>query len=39
MRPLAHATDARRHAATLKSERFFADADQSPADYQDSDQS
>ena len=35
MRSLAHATGARRRAAALKSERFFADADQSPSDYQE----
>ncbi len=39
MRSLGYATEARRRAATLKSERFFADADQSPSDYQDSDPS
>jgi von Willebrand factor type A domain len=34
MKSLAHATGVRRDAATLKSERFFADADQSEADYE-----
>ena len=34
MRSLASATQARRRATTLKSERFFADAGQSQADYQ-----
>jgi uncharacterized protein YegL len=33
MQALAHATGARRDAAGLKSERFFADAGQSQADY------
>jgi hypothetical protein len=34
MRSLAHATDVRRGSAAPKSEQFFADADQSPADYE-----
>ena len=34
MRSLASATQARRRATALKSERFFADAGQSQADYQ-----
>jgi uncharacterized protein YegL len=33
MKALAHATEARRFSATLKSEQFFADAGQSQADY------
>jgi len=33
MHSLARATDARRRAGSLKSERFFADAGQSQADY------
>jgi uncharacterized protein YegL len=34
MRSLAHATGTRRRSADMKSERFFADAAQSQADYQ-----
>jgi uncharacterized protein YegL len=33
MKSLAHATGVRRESAALKSEHFFADADQSPTDY------